>query len=168
MLNRLYCTRDAIIGTNADPLNVVETSGFLIRRLCIMCDIGPIGLSTVRHRPTNFDAGAKVTRIWHPSLPSHLESVTNVQCQRELIRVLRLEVVGTISECSFARSAEHGVYLQPAMLWDISRVTASRQILERRVTRPTVLLRGKCRNAAKLIAELRAVTILGALPAYTA
>ena len=133
-----------------------------------MCDIGPIGLSTVRHRPTNFDAGAKVTRIWHPSLPSHLESVTNVQCQRELIRVLRLEVVGTISECSFARSAEHGVYLQPAMLWDISRVTASRQILERRVTRPTVLLRGKCRNAAKLIAELRAVTILGALRAYTA
>ena len=86
-----------------------------------MCDIGPIGLSTVRHRPTNFDAGAKVTRIWHPSLPSHLASVTIVQCQRELIRVLRLEVVGTISECSFARSAEHGVYLQPAMLWDISR-----------------------------------------------
>src|ERR1700760_4748549 len=78
-----------------------------------MCDIGPIGLSTVRHRPTNFDADAKVTRIWHPSLPSHLESVTIVQCQRELIRVLRLEVVGTISECSFASSAEHGVYLQP-------------------------------------------------------
>jgi len=34
-----------------------------------MCDIGPIGLSTVRHRPTNFDAGAKVTRIWHPVAP---------------------------------------------------------------------------------------------------
>jgi hypothetical protein len=141
MLNRLYCTRDAIIGTNADPLNVVETSGLLIDG-CASCVTSVRSVvSTVRHRSTNFDTGAKVTRIWHPVAPV----TSGKRHQRSMPTrgdTLRLEVVCTISECSFARSAEHGVHLQPAMLWDISRVTASRQILERRVTRPTVLLRG--------------------------
>jgi hypothetical protein len=86
MLNRLYCTRDAIIGTNADPLDVVETSGLLIDS-CASCVTSVRSVvSTVRHRSTNFDTGAKVTRIWHPVAPVTSGKRHQRSSQREVTR----------------------------------------------------------------------------------
>jgi hypothetical protein len=92
---------------NVEPLNVVETSGLLID-VCASC------VTSVRSVCRQFDIGHRFRRAGAKEGDQNLASgcsrhiwkaSPNIQCQRELTRVLRLEVVGTISECSFARSA---------------------------------------------------------------
>jgi hypothetical protein len=79
-------------------------------RLCIMCDMGLIGvdISTKVHKFRR----RRVTGIWHPVVSrSHQESLANIQCQRGLKGVLQLEVFDSAANQPLDRNRDDSSFV---------------------------------------------------------